>query len=82
MSEPYLDANHYRVQQLVDTLQCSADQLGALQLIEKLKPKFSKDGNQWCYLYGELPNDCIIGFGDTAVQAMYDFQKNFLTAKP
>jgi len=52
-----------------------------LSILKALNPKFSKDGNQWCYLYGELPNDCIVGFGDTPYDAMNDFVKNFYSQK-
>lgn len=32
-------------------------------------------------MYGEMPNNCIVGFGDTAHAAMLDFSKNFYTEK-
>lgn len=79
--EGYLDANHWRVAQLVDELNATASEQRALQVISLLKPILSKDGNQFCYLYGTLPNDCVIGFGDTAGAAMYDFVKNFWSDK-
>jgi len=52
-----------------------------LSIFKALNPKFSKDGNQFCFLYGELPNDCIIGFGDTANQAMKNFILSFYNSK-
>tara|TARA_R110000850_G_scaffold268546_1_gene400194 strand:- start:322 stop:576 length:255 start_codon:yes stop_codon:yes gene_type:complete len=52
-----------------------------LSIISSLKPSFSKDGNQWCYLYGELPNDYIVGFGDTPHAAMDDFVNSFYNQK-
>lgn len=76
MSE-LLDANHWKVAQLVDELNAAATEKRALQLIEMLKPELSKDGNQFCFIYGKMPNDCVVGFGDTVGQAMYDFNKNF-----
>ena len=41
------------------------------------KPKLSKDGNQWCALYGENLHDGIAGFGDTPAEAMIDFDKEW-----
>jgi len=81
MSE-YLDANHWRVAQLVDTLQAAANDLENLQIIEKLKPILKKDGNEWCYIIGEMPENYLSGFGNTPREAMYDFCKNFSTEKP
>lgn len=76
-----LDANHWKVAQLVDELLFAAQERKQLKLIELLKPEFSKDGNQFCFLYGKMPNDCVIGFGDTAALAMQDFCKNFWNSK-
>jgi len=77
----YLDTDHWKVAQLVDELNAAASEKRALQLIELLKPEFSKDGNQFCFIYGKLPNDCVVGFGNTAGEAMYDFSKNFWNYK-
>lgn len=77
-----LDGDHYKTVQLVDTLMANANVQANLDLIEALKPKFFQDGNKFCYLYGELPNDCVVGYGDTAYEAMCDFSKCFFTGKP
>ena len=77
----YLDAEHWRVAQLVDALQAAAEELMAMQLISQLKLTPTKDGNQFCFLYGTLPNDCVVGFGDTVGAAMHDFNKNFWQEK-
>lgn len=79
--EGLLDANHWKVAQLIEELNASATERRALQLIELLKPELSKDGNQFCFIYGQLPNDCVVGFGDTVGQAMWDFNKNFWNNK-
>ena len=52
-----------------------------LQMIEMLKPSFALDGNMYCYTYGELPNDCVQGFGETPYAAMENFYKNFTQQK-
>ena len=76
-----LDQNQTEQWNLISTLQSLAWEKQHLQLIEALKPKFSKDGNQFCFLYGELPNDCVVGFGDTAAKAAADFYNNFHNEK-
>jgi hypothetical protein len=35
--------------------------------------KLSKDGNQWCWLYGDNLQEGIAGFGDTPEQAARAF---------
>lgn len=57
------------------------DQLTKLDLIEKLKPKFSIDGDQYCYLYGESLQEGIAGFGSTANEAMGAFYLAFHNEK-
>jgi hypothetical protein len=46
-----------------------------------LKPAMSKDGNQWCFLYGENLQEGVAGFGDTPAAAAYDFDKNWNSQK-
>lgn len=41
--------------------------------INTLGIKPFKDGNQWCFLYGENLQDGIAGFGDTIFEAAWDF---------
>lgn len=39
---------------------------------------FGKDGDQYFYIYGELPeSDCIVGFGDTPMEALESFYDSF-----
>jgi hypothetical protein len=44
------------------------------------RPSISIDGNKWCALYGENPQDGVAGFGDTPGEAMADFDKNWWAA--
>jgi len=76
-----IDFNHWQGSQIGNDISQLISQKGRLDIISALQPKFSKDGNQFCYLYGELPNDCIAGFGDTPVGAMEDFVNNFYNQK-
>ncbi len=41
------------------------------------RPAISKDGNQWCALYGEDLQRGVSGFGDTPELAMADFDKHW-----
>lgn len=43
------------------------------QCIAALGAKLSKDGNQWCFLYGEDIQEGVCGFGDTIYKAAWDF---------
>ena len=43
------------------------------------RPQISKDGNQWCALYGDDLQNGVAGFGDSPDLAMRDFDKNWST---
>ena len=36
-------------------------------------PTLTRDGNQWCALYGENLMEGVAGFGDTPAKAMWEF---------
>lgn len=40
-----------------------------------------KDGNKWCVLLGQNLQVGISGFGDTPLEAIKDFNKNFIHEK-
>lgn len=42
-----------------------------------LKPALSRDGNQWCALYGENLQDGVAGFGDSPEKAYVDFDESW-----
>jgi len=46
-------------------------------IMKMLKPKIYKDGNKWCVLYGENIQDGVVGFGDTPIKAIIDFNISF-----
>ena len=46
-------------------------------LFALLKPSLTKDGNQWCVLYGDNIQSGISGFGDTPYKAILDFNKEW-----
>lgn len=41
------------------------------------RPTILIDGNMWCALYGDNPQDGVAGFGDSPFLAMADFDKNW-----
>jgi hypothetical protein len=43
----------------------------------RLKPTLSRDGNMWCFLYGEDLQSGIAGFGETPERASRDFDKEW-----
>lgn len=81
MNGTFIDADHWKGEQVLDEVISQLDDRRNLQIIESLNPEFSKDGNKYCYIYGTLPNDCIVGYGDTAYLAMRDFCNNFYNSK-
>ena len=44
-------------------------------LFSMLKPTLSRDGNQWCVLFGEDLQSGIAGFGDTPHKAILAWNK-------
>lgn len=53
-----------------------------LLFISMLDVKFGVDGDQYYYIYGELPEkSCIVGFGDTPFFALEEFVNNFYGQK-
>jgi len=51
-------------------------ELHCLRVVQSLGLAPRKDGNQWCYLYGENLQEGISGFGDTIILACMDFYEN------
>ena len=76
-----IDFDHWQGSQIADVIMRNLNEQSDLQIIQALNPEFSQDGNQYCFLYGELPNDCVIGFGETPLKAMVDFVYNFRSQK-
>jgi hypothetical protein len=49
-----------------------------LLIISHLQPEFGKDGDQFYYIIGNLPEpDCIVGFGETPIKALDEFCKAY-----
>ena len=48
-----------------------------MAIVSMLHPKITKDGNQWCVLYGDNLQEGIAGFGNTPGDAIRDFNCAF-----
>lgn len=48
-----------------------------LTMLTTLDATLSKDGDKFCWLYGENLQVGIAGFGDSPMKAAYDFEMNF-----
>jgi len=79
-----IDFDHWQGSQIAEQQMSILNESQDMQLISMLKPEFSMDGDMYCFTYPNLkgiPNDCIQGFGETAVKAARDFNKNFYNQK-
>jgi hypothetical protein len=77
----YIDPSTYAGDAIYQEVRYNIEVKSQLDLIAALKPKFSMDGNQFCFLYGEMPNDCVVGFGETPAKAMENFWNSFYNSK-
>jgi hypothetical protein len=77
-----IDFDHYQGAAIADMTQQNLNEERMLTIIEKLKPDFKVDGNQFVYILGELQDkNCIVGFGINPYEAMVGFCNNFYGAK-
>jgi hypothetical protein len=44
------------------------------------RPEVYPDGDQWCALYGKDIQTGVCGFGKTPAEAVYEFDKAWMTA--
>ena len=78
-----IDFDHYQGAAIADVVLQNLNEERLLTIIEKLKPEFKVDGNQFVYILGNLEEkNCIVGFGDNPYSAMCNFCSNFYNAKP
>lgn len=64
-----------------EALHNAAIQSLELNIVHNLGLMPFKDGNQFCFLYGENLQTGIAGFGDTVYLAMLDFNHKFVAEK-
>ena len=64
--------SHY-IQQVAYEWQISASEQTRPCVV--FKPTLSRDGNQWCALFGTNLHDGVAGFGKTPAEAMYAFDQ-------
>lgn len=70
----HFDISH-AVAMLRDSFQTVAYEMARPFIL--LRPKVFIDEGQWCALYGENLQDGVAGFGKSAADASYDFDKNW-----
>ncbi len=76
---------NYLEQEILQGKINNIEQVGAMNelnqmfmVVNNLNVKLQREGNKWCYIYGELPEgNCIAGFGDTPEDALRDFYKQW-----
>lgn len=66
---------------LFQELSAKAQDKAMMELPLLVGAKFSKDGNQYCWLLGDDLHDGVVGFGNTAYEATTDFYKSFFNEK-
>lgn len=77
METAYLDSGQIFVHNLVSTMMDATERNMRLDLIQKTGARLVRDGNQWCYILGEMPVDYVAGFGKSPYDAMQDFWNEF-----
>lgn len=55
----------------------TAQEENEFKLFAMLKPSLTREGNQWCVLYGEDLQVGIAGFGDSPHLAIMDFTRQW-----
>ena len=60
---------------------CFLEEEQIIKYVSILKPIFSRDGDNFCYLYGKNLQEGIAGFGETAYKAAKDFVHNYFNEK-
>ena len=74
----YIDPNTTQGFNLYSTITDAVEMSMRMDLIQKTGAKLLKDGNQWCYIIGDLPEqNCVAGFGDSPSNAAYKFWEEF-----
>lgn len=53
-----------------------------MNLVALLHPRVFIDGNRWCVLYGDNVMDGVAGFGESPLNAVYDFNKAWRSKLP
>ena len=76
-----VDFEHFRGNDIADLEIRNMEQEAKLNLIRLLNPQFSKDGDQFVYLYGDNLHDGIAGFGSTVSEAVDAFWMAFHNEK-
>ena len=84
--------NYYAVKDGIEQAFCIAASLAAehVQIVGNelirptvtMRPKVYLDGNSWCALYGESPQEGVAGFGKSPAEACEAFDKAWYSKEP
>ena len=77
-----IDFNHWQGSEIGHQIMANEQKRANLQLIQMLNPRFCKEGNQFCFILGEMPECYLAGFGSTVNDAVNDFAKAYYTQNP
>lgn len=73
----YLDSQQIFVYNLVSEMTTAVERNMRLDLISKTGARLERDGNQWCYIIGVMPEHYVAGFGNSPYDAMENFWNEF-----
>jgi hypothetical protein len=76
-----LSGQHFAEEAIIQSIHNALDLEQAKHIMAIANPALCKEGDQWCYIWGEMPALYIAGFGDTPIGAMWDFVNGFRTSK-
>ena len=61
---------------------CDMHEFHALRVAKELCGTSKKDGNQWCFLYGENLQEGVAGFGNSIIQSALNFLEELRKTMP
>ena len=76
-----LTGQHYSEEAIIQSVHNALDLEQAKHIMQIMNPRLCKEGNQWCYIWGDVPELFIVGFGDTPIEAMFSFVHDFRSHK-
>lgn len=74
--------NSFQQEGLYGVLVSAAQAEEQFKMFSMLKPKLFQDGNQWCCLYGENIIEGIVGFGESPVKAISQWNNEWYNQLP
>lgn len=76
-----LTGQHYSENAIIEGVHTTMELEQQKHVFQMLNPRLEIDGNQWCCIWGAMPELYIAGFGDTPAQAIRNFVSDYYTSK-